>query len=70
MVNAAKPDPTPSEIAEICWEIQAGWSDEERLKRMRIDWRPTYRRCDGEHPEFAVTIYESHHENHETLNAA
>jgi hypothetical protein len=26
-------DPTPSEIAEKCREIQAGWTDDERIRR-------------------------------------
>ena len=37
-------DPTPAEIAAACFEIQSGWSDEERL---RADWRPMVRCADG-----------------------
>jgi hypothetical protein len=70
MVNAAKPDPSPSEIAALCLEIQAAWSDEERLKRMRIDWRPAFVRCDDQLIDMDLKTYESHHENHEILNAA
>jgi hypothetical protein len=29
-------NPTPSEIAEVCREIQAGWTPEERIKRRRV----------------------------------
>jgi hypothetical protein len=70
MVNAAKPDPTPEEIAAICLEIQAGWSDEARLKRLRIDWRPAFVRCDGQLIDMDLKTYESHQQNHEMLNAA
>ncbi len=70
MVNAAKPDPTPEEITAICREIQAGWSDEERLKRMRPDWRPAFVRCDGELIDMDLKTYEEHNSNHETLTAA
>ena len=37
-------DPTPAEIAAACFEIQSGWSDEERL---RADWRPMVSCADG-----------------------
>jgi len=33
------PDPTPEEIQQVCWEIQAGWTDEERARRTGL--RPT-----------------------------
>lgn len=56
-----KQDPSPEEIAAECALIQAGWSAEERLKRMRSDWRPTYRRVDGEHPEMSAEDYNEHH---------
>lgn len=42
-------DPTPEEIAEVCAEIQAGWSPEERERRVQGSFRvssweaPTYR---------------------------
>jgi hypothetical protein len=32
-------DPSPHEIAEKCREIQARWSDQERMQRMRFDYR-------------------------------
>lgn len=31
--------PTPEEIRQKCLEIQAGWSDEERAKRL-VGWNP------------------------------
>ena len=33
-------DPTLDEIAERCRAIQSEWSDEEHVKRTRVDWRP------------------------------
>lgn len=35
-----KYNPTPHEIAAKCREIQAGWTDSERMQRMRFDKRP------------------------------
>ena len=70
MHNPRTADPTQEEIAAICLEIQAGWTDEERLKRMRIDWRPAFVRCDDQLIDMDLKTYESHHQNHETLNAA
>jgi hypothetical protein len=32
-------DPSPAEIAERCAEIRAGWSEAERERRLRYDWR-------------------------------
>lgn len=34
------PPPSRKEIAAMCAEIRAGWSEEERLQRLRVDWRP------------------------------
>lgn len=67
MMNIPKTDPTPKEIAEMCLEIQAGWTEDERLKRIRTDWRPTFRRCDGQRTEFAGAAYEAHHSNRAAL---
>ena len=53
-------DPTPEEIAERCLEIQAEWSPEQRLKRMRVDWRPKYRGVDGERIDMDGDVYEEH----------
>jgi hypothetical protein len=32
--------PTPEQIVAECLAIQAEWSDKEREKRIRSDWRP------------------------------
>jgi hypothetical protein len=40
-------DPTPDEIAAACLEIQATWSPAERLRRLRVDLRPTIQTADG-----------------------
>jgi len=32
-------DPTPAEIAEACREIQKTWTEAERERRLRCDWR-------------------------------
>ena len=37
-------DPTPAEFAAAGFEIQSGWSAEERR---RADWRPMVRFADG-----------------------
>ena len=55
-------DPTPAKIAELCLEIQRGWSEQEKLKRLRVDLRPTFTRCDGERLEMSSSVYERHHE--------
>jgi hypothetical protein len=33
-------DPTPAEIAERAGRVRAGWSESERLSRLRVDRRP------------------------------
>lgn len=58
---AAKADPSPEEIAAACLEIQAGWSETERMKRLRADLRPTFTRCDGERLEMTAEVYTGHH---------
>lgn len=40
-------DPTPEEIAAMCLEIQAGWTPEQRLRRLRHDLRPQIILVDG-----------------------
>ena len=47
-------EPNPEQIAEACREIQAGWGEQERLNRLRADWRPSYRRADGERESIAA----------------
>ena len=59
---AAKQDPSPAEIAAACLEIQRGWSEQEKLKRLRVDLRPTFTRCDGERLEMSSEDYSEHHD--------
>jgi len=54
-------DPTPNELASLCAEIQAGWSPDEKLKRLRADLRPTYQRCDGIRETMSSDGYDRHH---------
>ena len=62
-------DPTPKEIAAACLEIQSTWTATERMKRLRADLRPMYRRCDGERLEMSSSVYERHHERRELITA-
>ena len=64
---AANPDPTPAEIAAACLEIQRGWSEQEKLKRLRSDLRPSFVRCDGVTEEFDAATYEGHHTQREAI---
>ncbi len=65
----ATKDPTPEEIAQRCAEIQRGWSEQEKLKRLRADLRPTYTRCDGERETMDADVYDGHHERRAELQA-
>jgi hypothetical protein len=65
-----KEDPTPEVIAAECLLFQATWTPEEKNKRLRVDWRSTFIRCDNQRVEMAVEVYYVHHQNHEILNAA
>ena len=58
---AANRDPSPTEIAAACLLIQATWTPEERLKRLRVDLRPHYTRCDRVTEAMAAEDYEGHH---------
>lgn len=40
-------NPTPEEIRQACLLIQAAWTEAERLKRLRPDWRPVVQAADG-----------------------
>lgn len=60
-------DPSPAEIAAACLEIQARWSSGERMKRLRPDWRPSYRRVDGGSETFDQQLYDSHHATHDAF---
>ncbi|MCX7396550.1 MAG: hypothetical protein NT138_02595 [Planctomycetales bacterium] len=59
---AATRDPTPEQIAAACLEIQSGWSDRERLSRLRSDQRPTHRLADGRREAMSSSVYNGHHE--------
>lgn len=61
MSTPQKHDPSPSEIAAECLLIQQDWSPRERMSRMRVDLRPTYRRCDGEQETMTGAAYDDHH---------
>ena len=63
-------DPSPAEIAAACLLIQAGWTEAERMKRLRADLRPTYTRCDGERETMAAEVYNGHHSERERLQAS
>ena len=64
---AATPDPTPSEIVAACLEIQAGWTPEERMRRLRPDMRPTISLCDGRAMEMTAEAYGRHHSEREAM---
>jgi hypothetical protein len=66
---AEKREPTPTEIAELCLLIQSTWAAAERMKRLRVDLRPHYQRCDGERLEMSSDDYSEHHEQRELINA-
>jgi hypothetical protein len=65
----ATKDPTPEEIAQRCAEIQRGWSEQEKLKRLRSDLRPTFTRCDGEVETMTTESYNGHHDRRAELQA-
>jgi hypothetical protein len=46
-MTEANPIPTPAETQERCAEIQATWTPEERMRRMRHDCRPFGVTADG-----------------------
>ena len=64
-------DPTPSEIAQHCAEIQRGWTPDERRKRLRADWRPMVKAADdrletmtsGDYDHHLQKGYDACHEN-------
>lgn len=66
---ATNTEPTPTEITAACLEIQAGWTAEEKLKRLRADLRPTYTRCDGETEAMTADVYNRHHMARQELQA-
>lgn len=60
-------DPPPEQILQECQRIQAEWSPDERLKRMRCDLRPYFRRCDGVQVEMTDDDYQEHHNAREAI---
>lgn len=60
-------DPSPQEIAERAAEIREGWSESERLSRLRVDLRPEYRRCDQIIEPITAHDYQQHHDCHQRL---
>ncbi len=66
---ATNPDPSPEVIAAACLLIQSTWTEAERMKRLRVDLRPTYQRCDGETEEMSSSVYDGHHEQRADLQA-
>lgn len=54
---------TPEVIAAECLRIQAEWSPEVRLRRMRPDLRPVVRRADGVIEEIDAEAYRIHLQN-------
>lgn len=53
--------PSQEEIRAACLLIQAGWSPEEKLKRLRIDLRPHFRNITtGERLPMTQETYEEH----------
>lgn len=63
-------DPTPEEIKQRCLEIQQEWSEEERFKRLRADWRPVFWRADGQRGEMSSEAYHEHHEQRASILVA
>lgn len=64
-----KRDPSPAEIAAECLLIQAGWTERERLSRLRADLRPSFVRCDGVTEPMTAEVYNGHHEQRAELQA-
>ena len=61
-------DPSPAEIAAACLQIQATWTSAVRLKRMRPDQRPSFRKVNGEAVTIDLAIYSEHHAAHDAGN--
>jgi hypothetical protein len=58
-------DPTPEHIREMCLLIQSEWTAEEKLRRLRVDLRPTFTTADGRRLEMTEAAYDRHHEGRE-----
>ena len=59
-MNERIPDPSPEEIAERCAAIQAEWTPEERMRRLRCDLRPQVMTADGRLVDVSTEAYEAH----------
>lgn len=70
MPQQQKADPTPEQIAERCLRIQATWTPAERMRRLRVDLRPTVSCADGRHVDVDASDYDEHLANHEALQEA
>ena len=66
---AATRDPTPAEIAQRCAEIQATWTPDEKLKRLRSDLRPMHMLADGRLSTMDADVYTGHHDARAELQA-
>jgi len=55
-----KQDPSPDEIAERCAEIQLSWTPQERLRRLRADWRPMVKAADDRLETMTSGDYDHH----------
>lgn len=66
---AANRDPSPEEISAACLEIQATWTAEEKLRRLRVDLRPTFTMADGRRQDMTSATYNRHHEQREQITA-
>ena len=62
-------DPTPAEITALCLAIQAGWTPDERLRRLRVDWRPMVPTADGRLLAVSADDYGAHENPVRTVRA-
>lgn len=62
-------DPSPEEIRLACLEIQATWTAEEKMRRLRSDLRPTFTAADGRHLDMTSATYDGHHRQREQITA-
>lgn len=60
-------DPTPEEIRIACAEIRAEWTADEKLRRLRVDLRPTFTVADGRRLEMSDAAYNRHHEGRASI---
>ena len=60
MAQQQKQDPSPEQITAACLQIQATWSPDERLRRLRVDWRPMVSTADGRLVSVTADDYDTH----------